>query len=136
MTTIAHKFVDLVPNCLESGVLYVSIAHGTAVHRCCCGCGLEVVTPLRPTDWRITFDGETVTLHPSIGNWQFPCKSHYWIRNGKVEWSHFASETVKDWSDLGKEPVRSARGAKEVRKSEAYSNRPLRGLWSLLWRGR
>jgi hypothetical protein len=26
-------------------------------------------------------------LHPSIGNWSFPCQSHYWIRNNRVEWA-------------------------------------------------
>ncbi len=69
---------------LEEGTVYVSISYATAVHLCCCGCGSEVVTPLAPTDWRITFDGETISLSPSIGNWNFPCKSHYWITRNEV----------------------------------------------------
>lgn len=28
-----------------------------------------------------------VTLHPSIGNWGFPCRSHYLIRRNKVVWA-------------------------------------------------
>ena len=45
---LRHEFVDFVPKRLDDGVLYVSIRFGTAVHRCACGCGEEVVTPLGP----------------------------------------------------------------------------------------
>ena len=58
--------------------------YGTAAHRCCCGCGEEVVTPFTPTDWKMTFDGETVSLNPSIGNWTLACRSHYVIKRGRV----------------------------------------------------
>jgi len=87
MTKLIHKFVKSVPETLEDGVLYVSVEYATVIHKCYCGCGLEVVTPLSPKDWKLTFDGETISLHPSIGNWSFPCQSHYWIRNNRVEWA-------------------------------------------------
>jgi hypothetical protein len=58
--------------------------YGTAVHSCCCGCGHEVVTPLTPTDWCLTFNGETISLWPSIGNWNLPCRSHYVIEGNQV----------------------------------------------------
>lgn len=87
MKKLKHKFIEFIPEVLDEGILYVSIAHGTAVHRCCCGCGREVVTPLTPTDWKLIFDGETVSLHPSIGNWNFPCRSHYWITKNRIEWA-------------------------------------------------
>jgi hypothetical protein len=82
--TVSHEFVHAIPDQLEEGVVYVSIPYATAVHRCCCGCGHEVVTPLDPLQWSLIFDGETISLTPSIGNWSFPCRSHYWIRGGKV----------------------------------------------------
>jgi hypothetical protein len=85
--TIRHEFVEFIPKELAEGILYISIPYTTAVHRCFCGCGLKVVTPIRPTDWRLTFDGETATLWPSIGNWDYPCRSHYWIRGDRVVWS-------------------------------------------------
>lgn len=48
---LAHEFVDYIPKKLEDGVVvYVSLTYATAVHRSCCGCGSEVVTPLSPTD--------------------------------------------------------------------------------------
>lgn len=84
---LRHKFVQYVPSEIQSGVLYVSIEYGTAVHQCCCGCGQRVVTPLTPTDWSLIFDGESVSLEPSIGNWNFPCRSHYFIRKNRVVWA-------------------------------------------------
>ena len=77
---IAFEFVDMVPSTREEGTLYISIKYRTAVHNCFCGCGMKVVTPIRPTGWRLIYDGDRVTLYPSIGNWSFQCRSHYWIR--------------------------------------------------------
>ena len=85
--TLRHEFVELVPDELDEGKVYVSIVHKTALHNCACGCGMEVVTPLSPTDWQMAFDGESISLHPSIGNWSFPCRSHYWIKNSEIVWA-------------------------------------------------
>jgi len=82
--TLQHRFVDTFPDQLERGVLYISLEYGSASHSCCCGCGEEVVTPLTPTDWSITYDGETVTLRPSVGSWTLACRSHYVIHRGRV----------------------------------------------------
>ena len=83
-SVLEHRFVESFPEMLERGVLYVSLEFGSATHSCCCGCGEEVVTPITPTDWNITYDGETVTLHPSVGSWMLPCRSHYVIRHNRV----------------------------------------------------
>lgn len=82
--SVTQKFVELIPDVLEDGVLYISIPHCVTIHKCICGCGNEVVTPIAPNGWRLSFDGETVSLSPSIGNWNFECRSHYWIRNNQV----------------------------------------------------
>jgi len=87
MKTLQHKFMDTIPEVLEEGILYISIKYKTASHKCICGCGNEVVTPFTPVDWKITFDGKTVSLSPSIGNWNFDCKSHYWITKSKIIYS-------------------------------------------------
>ena len=87
ITALTHEFVEYIPKELEDGKLYVSIAFATAAHKCCCGCEQEVVTPLTPTDWALIFDGDTVSLDPSIGNWSFKCQSHYRIRRNRVEWA-------------------------------------------------
>lgn len=82
--TLVHRFVETIPDRLEPGVLYISTTYGTVTHACCCGCGEEVVTPLTPTDWAITFNGESVSLWPSVGNWNSACRSHYIVRHGRV----------------------------------------------------
>lgn len=91
-THISHQLVEFIPEQLDEGVLYISQRYGTAVHKCCCGCGEEVVTPLNPTDWSLRIDGNAVSLHPSIGNWSYACRSHYFIRKSKVIWAGQMSE--------------------------------------------
>lgn len=87
-----HVFTSTVPEMLEKEKIYVSIKYNTAVHLCACGCGEEVVTPLARTQWKVTYNGETVSLHPSIGNWSYKCKSHYWIKEDHIVWAEV-------WSD-------------------------------------
>lgn len=82
-----HEFIEYIPEKLEEGVLYISIEYKTATHLCACGCKREVVTPISPTDWELSFNGQSVSLNPSIGNWDFPCKSHYFIRHNSVQWA-------------------------------------------------
>jgi Family of unknown function (DUF6527) len=86
-SSITHEFVEYVPAELVEGVLYISITYRTAVHRCACGCRNKVVTPITPADWQLFYDGDTVSLTPSIGNWGFPCRSHYWIDAGRIRWA-------------------------------------------------
>ena len=82
------------PSSLEEGILYISVEYAIAVHKCVCGCGNKVVTPLSPNDWEMTFDGETISLYPSIGNWALECKSHYWITKNVIK-------HARKWSDSG-----------------------------------
>tara|TARA_R110001583_G_scaffold195511_1_gene374771 strand:+ start:25652 stop:26056 length:405 start_codon:yes stop_codon:yes gene_type:complete len=108
-----HKFVEFIPEDVQQGMLYVSVEYGTAVHKCCCGCGEEVVTPLTPTDWKLTFDGATVSLHPSIGNWSFRCRSHYVIKRNNILW-------CGDWN--GKQ-VLAGKEADFEQKKEYFEDR-------------
>lgn len=78
-------FVTYIPAQLRSGHVYVSMEYATAVHLCACGCGAKTVTPLAADGWTLKFDG-SVTLRPSIGNGQSPCKSHYLITRDRIEW--------------------------------------------------
>lgn len=81
---LEQRFVERIPRVLEPGILYISMGYATAAHSCACGCREEVMTPFTPTDWKMTFDGETVSLRPSIGNWQLACRSHYVIDRSVV----------------------------------------------------
>jgi hypothetical protein len=84
LNRIEPEFVEFVPDELQPGILYISMEYATASHLCCCGCGEKVVTPFTPTDWRMTYDGETVSLRPSIGNWEQDCRTHYVIDCNRV----------------------------------------------------
>lgn len=87
-----HRFVDTMPDKLDEGVLYVCVKYATSAHNCFCGCGREVVTPIHPTKWKLTFDGVNVSLHPSVGSWSLPCKSHYWLQDGRIAWAEIMSD--------------------------------------------
>jgi len=91
LRAVEHRFVEFVPRVLDPGVLYISLEYTTVAHLCCCGCGKRVILPLSPAQWEITFDGETISLWPSVGNWDLGCRSHYVIERNQVRWS-------KQWS--------------------------------------
>ena len=59
---LTHEFVEFIPDVIEDWKIYVSIDYATAVHKCCCGCGKEVVTPLSPTDWKLIFAACTAAV--------------------------------------------------------------------------
>ncbi len=83
--TIKPVFLEgFIPDTLEQNTLYISRQYGTAIHLCACGCGAKTVTPLGDNDWKLIEKDGLVSLTPSIGNFQFPCKSHYYITDNKV----------------------------------------------------
>jgi len=106
---LQHRFVEFIPEQLDEGVLYVSVEYMTVAHKCCCGCGREVSLPLSPTDWRLIFDGKSISLEPSIGSWSLPCKSHYWITNNRVRWA-------AQWSPAQVQAARTS----DARRKSAY----------------
>ena len=110
MMIMTHEFVEHMPENLDEGIIYVSIPFETVIHKCACGCGAEVVTPLSPAEWSLIFDGETISLHPSIGSWSLVCTSHYWIRKNKIEWS-------SKWND---EEIKTVKNTDFLAKKEHY----------------
>ena len=111
--TIRLEYVEYMPKELEPGILYVAQEFGAAAHLCACGCGQKVRTPITPTEWSLVETPHGVSLLPSIGNWQLPCRSHYWIREGNIVWS-------TDWTD---EQVEAGRLHEEVRRTEYFEQR-------------
>lgn len=109
-----HEFVSNMPAKLTEGILYISIDYTTMMHLCACGCGREVVTPLSPKDWKLIFDGETISVLPSIGSWALPCRSHYFIRSGTIQWA-------EDWSE---EKIAQNRMQDLLRKRDIASQLP------------
>lgn len=56
------------------------------------------------------------TLWPSVGNWQYPCRSHYVINEGQVIWA-------APWTE---EEVLSGRRMEEERRHAYYESRPVK----------
>lgn len=134
---MTHEFVETLPNDLRQGVIYVSIPYGIVAHKCACGCGNEVITPLSPTDWKLTFDGDSITLFPSIGNWNFACRSHYWIENDQVKWSYqLSAGEIGEARIQDKENKARYYGGRQARKESMVAETsppPPRGPLSQFW---
>lgn len=124
---IEHEFVEFIPQDIQAGKLYISIDYATATHLCCCGCGFEVSTPLSPSDWVLVFNGEAVSLSSSIGNSSFPCRSHYWITEGRVVWEGKMTNQLAAASRArDKEAKLRKYGPPEVAVSSSRSSRTVR----------
>ena len=79
-------WVGDMPSSMSDGTVYISVKHRLTEHLCACGCKAEVSLPLGPAEWRLEYDGETIGLRPSVGNWRLPCKSHYLIEQSRTVW--------------------------------------------------
>ncbi|OCZ54233.1 hypothetical protein A7D23_05535 [Dehalobacter sp. TeCB1] len=112
MAKIKLQRVHYMPKELEQGVLYVSEEFRAAAHLCACGCGAKIRTPLGPTEWSFSETPDGPTLYPSIGNWQQPCQSHYFIRNGQVVWA-------PKWMPG---QIEAGRAAEELRRNAYYDS--------------
>lgn len=125
--TMRLELVELMPSKLEVGVLYVSQKYRTAAHLCACGCGEKIRTQLGPLGWSFTNQRAGPSLSPSIGNWQKPCRSHYFIRAGRIVWAAPISEAAVLY---GRE--------QEMRRRDAYMRAANRGWWGRVkdWFGR
>jgi Family of unknown function (DUF6527) len=118
--------VHYMPKELMPGVLYVSEEFGIAIHLCACGCGTKVKTPLGPTEWSVNETKRGPNLRPSVGNWQQPCQSHYWIDCGEIVWS-------EKWTA---EEIATGRRYEQERRNEYYTalDRQRGGVWERFWR--
>ena len=117
------ELVEFMPSTLETGVLYVSQKYRTAAHLCACGCGEKIRTQLGPLGWRFTNQRQGPSLYPSIGAWQKPCRSHYFIKSGLVIWAPAQTEAE----------VQYGRQA-EMRRRDAYFREQKLGWWRRLKR--
>lgn len=125
MREIRLAHVKYVPRDLEQGVLYVSQEYAVAVHLCACGCGNKVTTPLTPAEWTFSERNGRPTLDPSIGNWQLPCRAHYFISEGRIV-------NAPQWSEA---QVSAGRAAEQRRRELFFSQLANKQrFWSRVWR--
>jgi hypothetical protein len=88
ISELKPKYVELMPETLTEGILYISVTYGVCSHLCPCGCNYEVPIPFGDADyqWKLITEGDsTISLTPSLLN-TFECKSHYYITKNKIEW--------------------------------------------------
>lgn len=82
---LTPKYVSNLPEQLEEGFFYICEDFAATSHKCCCGCGEDVYNKLGPAKWQLTKEPDgSISLHPSVGNWKYACRSHYWIQNNHV----------------------------------------------------
>jgi hypothetical protein len=117
--TIIPKFVSRVPSEIKEGIIYISTDVNTAVHLCPCGCKTEIITPIDPNEWKFTYDGETISLYPSVGVWGAQCKSHYWITKNKIEWAGTYSENE----------IREVRKNEKKERKRNYQKKETKRRW-------
>lgn len=88
-------FVNSIPrgDAIQDGHLYISLKYNMTSHRCASGCGQLVPLPLSPSDWSLIYNGDSVSLSPSIGNGILDCHSHYFIQNSQIVWASDISTT-------------------------------------------
>jgi Family of unknown function (DUF6527) len=120
--SVRPVYVEFIPRTLEDGVLYISKKFRTLSHLCCCGCGTKIVTPLRETEYALAEHGDLISLTPSIGNWNHPCQSHYWIRENQVVWA----------GRMSKAEIRRGRAHDDALK-RAYFGKVTRPWWRRAW---
>jgi hypothetical protein len=83
------KHVENVPeDGFQPGILYV-FGDSKCAFKCPCGCGVGIWLNLaganRPR-WDLTEKDGIPTVTPSI-NRVVGCKSHFWIREGRIQWA-------------------------------------------------
>jgi Family of unknown function (DUF6527) len=129
------SFVELMPPMLEPGTLYISTTYRLTTHLCACGCGEKIVLPLHPQQWRITYDGASVSMHPSVGNVGMACKSHYWIRDGHILWApHINEEQARQGKKRDREDLLNHQAVDVDVKQAAPAATGRRRLWAWLRR--
>lgn len=80
-----YQSVERLPKKLNVDVVYHSEEFEVAALLCACGCGHRVML-LVPDGHQVSSDGGMATVRPSIAVCDAPCKSHYFITAGRVEW--------------------------------------------------
>ena len=120
--SIRPEYVESFPKIPEEGVLYISRRFNTACHSCYCGCGTKIVTPIRATEYSLAEKGGRVTLHPSVGNWNHPCQSHYVIRDNQILWA----------GGMSRAEINRGRARDDAEMAQ-YLGQAGGGWWSKLW---
>lgn len=81
----SYSAVERIPKDLSEGIVYHNEEFELGAMLCACGCGHRVDL-LVPDSHQIYSEDGLATIRPSIAVCDAPCKSHYFISAGRVEW--------------------------------------------------
>jgi hypothetical protein len=81
----AYEAVGRIPKELSPGVVYHNVEFELAALLCACRCGHRI-TLLVPDGHQISTKRSIPSIIPSILVADAPCRSHFFITDGEVEW--------------------------------------------------
>jgi hypothetical protein len=81
----SYLAVDRIPKELSPSVVYHNVDFELGAMLCACGCGHRVDL-LVPDSHQIYSESGLATIRPSIAVCDAPCKSHYFVSAGRIEW--------------------------------------------------
>lgn len=86
----SYVFCQELPYVLDKFTIYL-VEDWMISFRCPCGCNkdihLNTLDGCHPC-WNFVINNGNVSIYPSIKR-RTPCKSHFWIKNGKVVWCYY-----------------------------------------------
>lgn len=129
-----YQAVERIPKPLSNGVVYHSEEYEVGALLCACGCGHRV-SLLVPDSHQITSEDGMATVRPSIAVCDAPCKSHYYISVGRVEWlpafsDALAASVMRD--QIARHAVRDTKWQSWGRRVRAVVERAYNKLRSIL----
>ena len=83
--SFVYQAVERIPRQLSERVVYHCPEFEVAALLCACGCGHRVML-LVPDSHQVSSERGMATVSPSIAVCDAPCKAHYFITAGQVEW--------------------------------------------------
>lgn len=131
-----YQAVERMPKTLTNGVVYHSEEFEIGALLCACGCGHRV-SLLVPDSHQIMSQGDMVTVCPSIAVCDAPCKSHYFIRAGQVEWLPAFSDAMASSvmrGQIARHVVRDAKRRTWGSRFRAALAKAYNKFKSLVWR--
>lgn len=125
-TQFTYQPVERLPKQLDAGVVYHSEEFEVAALSCACGCGHRVML-LVPDSHQVFNEHGLATIQPSISVCDAPCRSHYFITAGEVQW--MAAFTPAMASATMQRQI--ARHVVDSKRRQSWSSR----IWAAVVRG-
>jgi Family of unknown function (DUF6527) len=134
-----YQAVEHIPKQLNNDVVYHSEEFEVAALLCACGCGHRVML-LVPDSHQVSSERGLATVRPSIAVCDAPCKSHYLITAGQVEWLRAFSDAIATSVMRSQIARHAALDAKRrpwgsrIRAAIARACHKLKSILSTIWR--